>query len=328
MNLDHHQATRRTALMSALALAAGSAFGQSKYPDRPIKLIVPQPPGGGFDLVARVLSEPMGRALRQPIIVENRPGSGTVVGTDFVAKAAPDGYTLLVGSISNLAMNMGMFDKLPYDSLRDFQPLGMAVSYSYMLLARKDLPFSTLKDVIRYAKENPAKLTYASAGVGSGQHVIAAALWNQAGVNLVHVPYRGSQAAYQDVLGGRTDLFFDLSPAARAQVSGGNVRPLAVSGKARLATNPDVPTILETGVAPLSLESWLGIFAPTKTPDDVTAFLRNELRQVLASPEVMESFRKTGGLPLTLSAAETQQLVRSDVEYWSQMVRKMGIRAE
>jgi tripartite-type tricarboxylate transporter receptor subunit TctC len=262
------------------------------------------------------------------VIVDNRSGSGTVIGTDFVAKAPADGYTLLVGSVSNLALNMGLYKSLPYDSLRDFEPLGLAVAYSYTLMARKDLPQATLKDVVAFAKANPKKLNYASAGNGSGQHVIAAALWQQAGVELTHVPYRGAQAAYQDLLGGRVDLFFDLSPTARAQVVAGNVRALAVSGTARLPTQPEIPTIGETGVAKLELESWFGLFAPAKTPPAVLERLRAELAKVIAMPEVMDSFVKAGGKPLALSQADTRALVRKDVERWSRTVRELGIQPE
>jgi tripartite-type tricarboxylate transporter receptor subunit TctC len=321
---------RRSAVTAALAMLAapGLALADETWPSKPLKLVVPQPPGGGFDFVGRLLGERLSRALGQPVIVDNRSGSGTVIGTDFVAKAPADGYTLLVGSVSNLALNMGLYKSLPYDSLRDFEPLGLAVAYSYTLMARKDLPQATLKDVVAFAKANPKKLNYASAGNGSGQHVIAAALWQQAGVELTHVPYRGAQAAYQDLLGGRVDLFFDLSPTARAQIVAGNVRALAVSGTARLPTQPEIPTIGETGVAKLELESWFGLFAPAKTPPAVLERLRAELAKVIAMPEVMDSFVKAGGKPLALSQADTRALVRKDVERWSRTVRELGIQPE
>jgi tripartite-type tricarboxylate transporter receptor subunit TctC len=321
---------RRSAVTAALAMLAAPrlALADDTWPSKPLKLVVPQPPGGGFDFVGRLLGERLSRALGQPVIVDNRSGSGTVIGTDFVAKAPADGYTLLVGSVSNLALNMGLYKSLPYDSLRDFEPLGLAVAYSYTLMARKDLPQATLKDVVAFAKANPKKLNYASAGNGSGQHVIAAALWQQAGVELTHVPYRGAQAAYQDLLGGRVDLFFDLSPTARAQVVAGNVRALAVSGTARLPTQPEIPTIGETGVAKLELESWFGLFAPAKTPPAVLERLRAELAKVIAMPEVMDSFVKAGGKPLALSQADTRALVRKDVERWSRTVRELGIQPE
>jgi tripartite-type tricarboxylate transporter receptor subunit TctC len=260
-------------------------------------------------------------------VVENRTGSGTLVGTDLAAKAPADGYTLLVGSVSNLALNPGLYATLPYDSLKDFEPIGLLVSYSYTLVARKDLPMKNLQEVLAYAKANPGKLNYASAGNGSGQHVLAAALWHLAKVDVAHVPYRGAQPAYQDLLGGRVDLFFDLSPTARVQVDAGNARALAVSGSARNAMHPQVPTVLESGTA-LELESWFGLFAPAKTPPEVLARLRSDFAKVAAMPDVQESLLKGGGKPMALIGDDARAVVRRDVDQWSKLVRAMGIKAE
>ena len=315
--------------MAALAMTFPPICrAQSGYPNKPVHVIVPQPPGGGFDFVGRLLADRMGKAMGQNFVVENRPGSGTLIGTDAAAKSAPDGYTLLVGSVSNLALNPGLYRNLPYDSLKDFEPLGLAAAYSYTLIGRKDLPMNTLADVVAYARANPGKLTYASAGNGSGQHVLAAVLWNLAGVNVTHVPYRGAQAAYQDLIGGRVDLFFDLAPTARGQVDAGTVKALAVSGAARNPMHPSVPTIKESGVANLDLESWFGLFAPAKTPPDVTERLRAELARVIADPEVMEAFRKAGGRPLGLTAGEARSLVQRDVQRWTALIQEAGIKAE
>ncbi|MDP3702021.1 MAG: tripartite tricarboxylate transporter substrate binding protein [Hylemonella sp.] len=313
---------------AALLGLAPMAWAQGAYPSRALRVIVPQPPGGGFDFVARALGERLSKQMGQSVVVENKPGSGTLVGTDAAAKADPDGYTLLMGSVSNIALNMGLYEKLSYDSLRDFEPVGLAVSYSYTLMARKDLPFNSLQEVVAYARANPGKLNYASAGNGSGQHVLAAAMWHLAGVNVVHVPYRGAQAAYQDLLGGRVDLFFDLSSTARTQVEAGTVKPLAVSGAERNPMHPNVPTIIESGVAQLDLESWFGYFVPSKTPAAIQERLRSELVRVIAQPDLQETFRKAGGKPLALSAEQTRALVRRDVERWSKLVRDIGIKAE
>jgi tripartite-type tricarboxylate transporter receptor subunit TctC len=327
---SHHPLSRRSALaFAALAALLPQAQAQpASYPSKPIRIIVPQPPGGGFDTVARLLADRLGRQMGQSFIVENRTGSGTLVGTDAAAKSAPDGYTLLLGSVSNLALNPGLYANLPYDSLRDFEPIGLAVSYSYTLMSRKDLPFKSLQDVVAYAKANPGKLNYASAGNGSGQHVLAAALWHLAGVDITHVPYRGAQPAYQDLLGGRVDLFFDLSPTARPQVDAGNARALAVSGAARNPMHPDVPTVTETGVASLELESWFGLFAPARTPRDVLERLRTELGRVASAPELIETFVKGGGKPLNLTGEAARAVVQRDVERWSRLVRTLAIKAE
>lgn len=321
----------RLASSPVFAYAATGVLAQNTFPSKPLKIIVPQPAGGGFDFVGRVLGERLGKQLAQSIVVENKPGSGTLVGTDFVAKSAPDGYTMLVGSVSNMAINMGLYPALPYDSLRDFELLGLAVSYSYTLMARKDLPFKDLRELVQHAKSNAGKLTYASAGNGSGQHVLAAALWHLAGVDLVHVPYRGAQAAYQDLLGGRVDVFFDLAPTARVQVDAGTVRALATSGAARNAMHPDVPTLIESGVtgaAALELESWFGLFAPSKTPGDALEKLRVDLARVMTNPETMSTFTKAGGRPLALKLDEAKALVRRDVDRWTRLIRAIGIKPE
>jgi tripartite-type tricarboxylate transporter receptor subunit TctC len=320
---------RRDLLALAAASCAPLVHAQgTAYPSKPVRIVVPQPPGGGFDTVGRLLADRLGKQMNGSFVVENRTGSGTLVGTEVAAKAAPDGYTLLVGSVSNLALNPGLYANLPYDSLRDFEPVGLAVSYSYTLMARKDLPFKTLQDVIAHAKANPKQLNYASAGNGSGQHVLAAALWHLAGVEVTHVPYRGAQPAYQDLLGGRVDLFFDLSPTARPQVEAGNARALAVSGAARNPMHPDVPTVKETKVADLELESWFGLFAPAKTPPDVLARLRDAFGKVVAAPDLQETLTKSGGKPLQLVGEPARQLVKRDVDRWVPLVRTLGVRAE
>ena len=315
------------AALSLSALGAQPVAAQS-WPDKPVRVLVPAPAGSSLDVIVRSMGETLKARWGQPLVVENKPGAGGTIGMDAVAKAAPDGYTLLVGSVSNMAINPGLYRNLPYDSLRDFEPVGLAVAYSYTLVARKDLPSNSLKELVAYAKANPRKLTYASGGNGSGQHVLAAALWQLAGVELVHVPYRGAQAAYQDLLGGRVELFFDLSPTARGQIDGGTLKALAVSGSNRLAFHPDVPTITETGVAALELESWFGLFAPAKVPAEALDRLRAETARIAQAPDVVDIFRKAGGKPLNLNATETRALVRRDVERWTKLTRDLDIKPE
>lgn len=320
---------KRRHLLAAVALACAAPFAHSQaYPAKPVRIIVPQPPGGGFDNVGRLIADRMGKVTGQSFVVENRTGSGTLVGTDAAAKAPADGYTLLIGSVSNLALNPGLYPNLPYDSLKDFEPVGLLVGYSYTLVARKDLPFRTLPEVLAHARANPGKLNYASAGVGSGQHVLAAALWHLANVEVAHVPYRGAQPAYQDLLGGRVDLFFDLSPTARVQVDAGNAKALAVSGPARNSMHPQVPTVLESGAAQLELESWFGLFAPAKTPPEVLQKLRADFAKVAALPDVQEALLKGGGKPMALIGDDARAVVRRDVDHWSKLVKTLGIRAE
>jgi tripartite-type tricarboxylate transporter receptor subunit TctC len=317
-------------LVCATLLASAPVTAQSTgdWPNRNITLVAPQPPGGGFDTVARVLADRMRPLLGQSIIVENRTGAGTRVGTQSAAKAPADGYTLMIGALSNMALNPGLYDNLPYDPLKDFKLVGMAVTWSYTLVARKDLPMSDLKDVIAFAKANPEKLTFASAGLGSGQHIASAVMARMAGVRMTHVPYRGSQDAYQDILGGRVDLFFDISSAAKSQVDAGNVKALAVSSKERQPIHPNVPSVFETGIAPLDMESWFGLFAPAGTPEPVLAKLRTAMAQVMAAPDVQELFAKSGGQVPKGSMAEQEAKVRGDIERWTKLIREAGVKGD
>ena len=324
--------SRRTHLKLLGTLLAGAlplrVLAQDAYPNRAIRVIVPQPPGGGFDFVARVLADKLGQTFKPGVVVENRTGSGTLVGTDLAAKAPADGYTLLMGSVSNLVLNAGLYKNLSYDPVKDFEPIGLAVSYSYTLVARKDLPFGNLAELVAFAKANPNKVSYASAGNGSGQHILAAALWHLAGVQLTHVPYRGAQPAYTDLIGGRVDVFFDLSPTARTHVDAGSLKALAVSGATRSPMHPTVPTLRETGVAPLELESWFGYFAPARTPAAELNRLRTELRKVITSPDVMERLEKAGGKPLALVGDDAKAVLRRDLDRWVPLIKAAGIQPE
>ena len=311
------------------ACAALSLSAQAEdYPARPVKIVAPNPPGGGFDLVARVVAQQLSQQVGQQFIVENRTGAGTLIGTEAVAKAPADGYTLLVGSFSNIAANAGLYRVLPYDPLADFVPLGMVVSYSYALVSRRDLPQNSLREIVEFARANPGKLTYGSGGVGTGQHVAAAVLAQLTGVQMVHVPYRGAQAAYQDLLSGRVDLIFDNAGTAKAYVDDGRVKAFAVSSAQRFAGLPQLPTVNETGVARMELEAWFGIFARSGTAAPVLERLRAEMAKATQSPELLARFEKGGGRVLRMSDAEAEAFVKSQVAIWSRLIRDAGITAE
>jgi tripartite-type tricarboxylate transporter receptor subunit TctC len=313
------------AALSATVLAPAPLHAQP-YPSRPIRVIVPQPPGGGFDLVARVLAEPLSKLLATPVLVENRPGAGMLVGTESVAKAEADGYTILLGAKPNLAFNAGLYDRLPYDPRADFVPVGLATVNLYTLVARKDLPFDSLKQIVEYARANPGKLTYASAGNGTGQHITAAVTFSKAGVQLTHVPYKGAGPAYQDLIPGRVDLFFDNSATAQPHIDGGRVKAIAVASTQRLAALPTVPTVRESGVD-FDNETWIGYFVRASTPGPVVARLRGEFDKVLAMPEVVELLEKRGYRVIRMSPKEAQELVATDIEKWTQLIRSAGLRA-
>jgi tripartite-type tricarboxylate transporter receptor subunit TctC len=323
------QMRRRTLLTGAVLATCLPGIVQAQdFPAKPLRIIVPQPPGGGFDTTARVLAEKLGPLLGQTVVVENRPGAGTLVGTEAAAKATADGYTLLLGGLSNIALNPGLYQKLPYDPLKDFVPVALPVSYSYTLVARKDLPQNTLKELIDFARANPDKVTYASGGNGSGQHIASAVVAHLAGVKMTHVPYKGAQAAYQDLIAGRVDLFFDITPTARGQVDGGAVKALAVSSRGRQPVHPNVPSVMETGVAQLDMESWFGLFAPAATPAPVLARLRAEMAKVMVMPDIVDRFQKGGGTAMKLGTADTEALVKREVERWTKVIREAGIKGD
>lgn len=306
------------------AIYSSSALAQA-FPSRALRVVVPQPPGGGFDLVARTLAEPLGAALGQAVVVENRPGGGTVTGTDAVAKADADGYTILLGASANLVLSAGLYKSLPYDPKADFRALGIAGAFTYTMVSRSDLPQASLREIVEFARANPGKLTYASAGNGSGQHIAAALLWHLAGVSITHVPYKGAQGVYQDLIPGRVDLFFDASPTARAQIDAGRVRPIAVSPAARLSYHPAVPTVRETGVVDFEWETWAGYFVRSSTPPPVLARLREAFAKVTSSAEVAAALDKRGVQPLRVSGPDADALLAADLAKWTPLIRKAGI---
>jgi len=315
-------------LIALLLFVMGTAASAQTYPNRPLRVIVPQPPGGGFDMVARTLAEPLATLLGQAVIVENRPGGGTVVGTDLVAKADPDGYTILLGASANLVLSAGLYSKLPYNPKTDFTPIGIAATFSYTLVARNDLPFQSLKEIVAHAKANPGKLTYASGGNGSGQHICAALLWHGTGAAITHVPYKGAQLAYQDLIPGRVDLFFDASSTARGHVEAGRVKPIAVSSPVRLPYHAAVPTVRETGVLDFEMETWVGYFVRAGTPAPALARLRADFERVAASLEVQAMLEKRGARAVRISAAEAEILLARDIDKWAQLIRAAGISAD
>lgn len=317
------------ALLVAALLAVISAPGLTQtYPNRPVRVIVPVGPGGGFDLLARIVSPSLSDRIGQPVVVENRPGAGSLVGTEAVAKSPQDGYTLLIGGLSNIAANAGLYKRLPYDPLGDFKLLSLSVTYSLCLISRKDLPQATVREVIDFARANPGKLSYASAGVGSAQHVAAGLLAHLTGTNMLHVPYKGAGAAQQDVLAGRVDLFFNNCAAVKPFIDSAQVKILAVTGRERGQALPQVPTLIETGAAPLEMDSWIGFFIGSRTPQAIIDWLRTEIAAVIATPDVATRLERDGGRILHISIAESEAYVQSEVNRWRTLIPQAGISVE
>ena len=316
-----------SAALVAVALVVAPAMAQT-YPTKPIKVIVPTAAGGGYDAIGRLLSDKLAPELGQPLVVENRTGSGTVVGTQVAAQAPADGYTLLIGGLANIAFNPGLYDKLPYKPSTDFVPVALVGTFSYTLVGRKDLPQSTLREIIDFAKANPGKLTIATGGTGTGQHVSAALLKNLAKVDILEVPYKGAQAVYTDLFGGRVDLFFDNTATARPFVDGGRAKPIVTSNSGRDPQMPQVPDGREAGLPGLVLESWIGLFAPANTPQPMIEKLRAAVSKVMQNPDVLKRLETSGIRPISMAPKDTERFVKAESEKWAQFLRNAGIKAE
>jgi tripartite-type tricarboxylate transporter receptor subunit TctC len=308
------------AIITCLLCAAVQA---QDYPVRPIRLIVPIGPGGGTDILARHMAQKMSERLRSSVVVENRPGAGSIIGTEYVAKAAPDGYTLLVGGIFNMVMNKALVKNLSYEPLRDFTPLGYISAYPFALVARADLP-AGLADFVQYAKERPGKLTYGSPGLGTLQHVWATILLKQLGLELVHVPFKAAPAVHQEMLAGRIDLMMDNLSAVKHHVQSGRLRAYAVSSAARTPHLEGVPTLKESGVD-FEGESWFAMFAPAATPAPTVSLLRNVVAEILREPDFVARVDKDGGRVLAIPPADQTRFLEQEIERWGGLVARYGV---
>jgi tripartite-type tricarboxylate transporter receptor subunit TctC len=316
-------------LLSLLLLCICGQFAAAQdYPNRPIKLIVPQAAGGGTDILGRHVAQRMTELLKQSVVVENKTGAGSLVGTEFVARSVPDGYTLMVGGIFNMVMNKALIKNLSYEPERDFIPLGFVSAYPFLLVTRADLPVNTFAEFAAYAKERPGKLTYASAGIGTLQHVWGAILMGSLGLDLVHVPFKGAGPAHQEMFGGRVDVMFDNISASKGYVQSGRLKGLAVSGAERNPQMPTVPTVNETGVVKFQGESWFGIFAPSGTPTPIVLKLREVLAAINKEAEFMAKVEQNGGRMVNINPSQQQAFLKEEVERWVGMVTRYKVTAD
>ena len=317
-------------LAMALAVAAvgfaAPAVAQD-YPSRNVTIIVPQPPGGGTDIISRIVGAQLSAQLKQTVLIENRTGAGTVVGTVAAANAAPDGYTLLAGLNANMAVNSSLYATLAYDPIRDFTPVGMMAEFPFVLVVSKDFPAKSVKELIALAKTKPGEINAASAGNGSGQHLSLELFKLMTGTNLTHVPYRGASPAYSDVISGRTPVFFDNLSSALGQIKSGTVRALAVTGKERSPSLPDVPTVAET-VPGFQNYVWFGLWAPKKTPQPIIEKLHAELKKAVADPQVQKRIIADAGVPMTTPLKEIEPMVKAEIVKWSDVVKRANIKIE
>lgn len=296
------------------------------YPARPIRLVVPIGPGGGTDILARHMAQKMGEKLRQGAVVENRPGAGSIVGTDYVARSPADGYTLLVGGIFNMVMNKALVKSLPYEPLRDFVPLGYISAYPFAVVARTDMP-ANLQSFVAHAKANPGKLTYGSPGLGTLQHTWGTILVKSLGLEMVHVPFKAAPAVHQEMLAGRIDFMMDNLSAVKHHVQGGRLKAYAVSSATRSPHLEGVPTLKESGVDFVG-ESWFAMFAPAGTPNAVVGILRTTLAEVLRDPDFSARVEKDGGRVLAVAPGEQAKFLQDEIERWGGLVSRYGVGIE
>jgi tripartite-type tricarboxylate transporter receptor subunit TctC len=306
------------------AFAAVSLAQAQDYPSRLVRIVVPQAAGGGTDTFARAIGQKLSERWGQSVVIENRPGAGGVVGTDFVAKAAPDGYTLLVTYEGSQAINQSLYEKLPFDSLRDFYPIATIAATPFLLIVGPRAQAKTLAEFISFARANPDKLTYGSSGNGSVNHLIGEMLKTEAHIRVVHIPYKGASAAIADVMGGHIDAAFASMPSVISSVQSNVVRALAVSSAKRVAVAPEIPTIAEAGFEKFDVNPWWGILAPAGLSPSIAQKISADIADILKTPDMEEVLAKQGATPLISSPEAFRDLLARDIEKWKKVVKASG----
>jgi tripartite-type tricarboxylate transporter receptor subunit TctC len=313
-------------LVSSLAAAPAPALAQS-YPSKPVRIIVPFAAGGPADVYARFMAQRLQEALGQSFVIDNRPGAGSVIGTDAVAKAAPDGYTLLLMSNAH-TVNESLIPNKPFQLMRDFVPIAPLNYSDLVLVANPSLPTSTLPDLISRARASPGKFNYASSGPGTPYHMAGELFKSMAGVYLVHIPYRGSTGARTDVIGGQVDVMFDAVTTMAEQVKAGKVKALATTGRARSEVLPDVPTLNEAGVPGYEATIWLGLMAPRATPKAVVDKLNDAVSKIVGQPEIKQLWGKQGAVPLVMTPEVFDKYMRDDIAKWARVIKTANIKVD
>ena len=315
----------RAAALVALSLSFGVAHAQA-WPAKPIRVVVTFPTGGAPDILARILAEKA--QLGQPVVVDNKPGAGGNIGADIVAKAPPDGYTVVMGTVGTHSINGSLYSKMPYDMVKDFAPVSLVASTPNLLVVNNDLPVKTVPELIAYAKANPDKLSFGSPGIGSSVHVSGELFKTMAGVKMTHVPYKGRQFAIPDLVGGSIQLMFDNMPSALPMAREGKIRAVAQTGAKRSAAAPDVPTVAESGLPGFEATSWFAVFAPAGTPPDVVAKLNAEIQRVYRLPDVQERLGKLGLDAILSSPEELARYQAAEIAKWAKVVKESGAKAD
>ena len=316
-------------VFAAMSMPSGETFAQAsaRYPERPIRLVVPFAPGGTNDVIGRIVGEKLAARLGQPVVVDNRAGANSVLGSEIVAHATSDGHTLLIVA-AGFAINPSLRKKLPYDTVRDFAPVGLVGGGPYLMVIHPAVPAKSVGEFVTWAKSRPGQVNYASVGVGSPPHLAAELLKISAGIDLNHVPYKGGGAVLPDLIAGRVSMFFGSISTLKPQVDTGKLRAVAVTTVKRAPALPGVPTFIESGLKDYEVDGWYGLLVPGKTPAAVVNRLNAELRQVLNEAETRERFLQRGMQPAPGTAQEFAALIRSEIAKWSKVIRAAGIQPE
>ena len=311
-----------------IATAAGVDAAAQGYPAKPVRVIVPTPAGGNPDFIARPVAQKMSESLKQTFIIDNRPGAAGTIGVDFAVRSVPDGYTILFGAIGHVATPVALYEKLPYDPVRDLAPISRLADAPFALFVHPSLPAKSVRELLALAKSRPGQITYASFGVGSFTHFVTEALNSATGVKMIHVPYKGSAPAASALLGGEVMASFDALQSTLQHVRTNRLRALAIGSPARVTVAPEIPTFAEAGFPDFIASAWFGFFAPAATPREIVARLHGEAVKALAVPEVRDLFQKAGIEIAGSTPEQFAQLVRSDIARFTKVAREAGIRAE
>lgn len=317
---------RWVAVLVSSLIAPGLALAQA-YPSKPVRLVVTFAAGGGTDYVARAVAPMLGEALGQPIVVENRAGANGAVGAEAVAKSAPDGYTLVVGAAGTLVVAPHL-QKLPFDTFKDFAPVSLLATSPFIVTVNPSVPAGSIRELIALAKANAGKINFGSSGTGGAPHLATELFESMAGIDMVHVPYKGLGPAITDLIGGQIQVVFADVGLVTGHIKGGKLKGLAVSGSGRSSTMPELPTVAEAGVSGYSAGTWYGILAPAGTPADTVSRLSDEVRKVLASPAIQASFASQGVEPAGNSPAAFTAFMRDEYAKWGKVIREAGIKPE
>jgi len=315
------------AVFGGIVLSTAFGAAADTYPSKPIKWVVPFTPGGAMDTMARTLGEKMSQSMKQPIVIENRPGAGGVVGSTTVAKSEPDGYTMMIVSIGH-AVNPSLYPKLSYDPVRDFEPVSLVGIVPNVLVVNPGVKANNVSELVALAKQQPGKLTFASAGSGTTIHLAGELFASMADVDILHVPYKGSAPAVTDLMGRQVDMMFDSVSSAKPYIDAGRLKPLAVTTTKRSSVLPNVPTVAEAGIKGYELSGWYAVFVPAKTPQPVVNRINEELVKALKQPDVKARFAQIGAEPVGSSPAELAKYLKSETAKWSEIVRARNIKAD